>query len=691
MAYTAVSDFKFGMDRRRPQHSGIPGTLWLLKNAVITRGGDIERAKKFVPTDILPAGTFGFFSIRGQRYVFGAGAAPGGLPTGIRYQQLAAPGSPAMIGVFSATGFSGKVYAVAAYADGNIYHFQDGVRVTDMDAVADADSSFDTVASRLADQIDAQTAFRAKGFGPVVEITAAVPGVGFTISASATDNGPATTPTAVVATVQPNVAPVAEVRAVGSVTVTGGTVSPGVNRITGVLVNAVQLLGTPVDFVGNNSETANALAVEINNNTTGHGYTASAAGAVVTLRAAVGTGSTPNGYIVARTVGGDVTTTAATMGGGVTAVAAVAQVVKVTISGGSFGAQDLWKITLDGSDYQTTGRASATVTAVIVHKSRVWGVAGSFLKGSKLNDASNWTDTTASTGRVSINVANEVDGLENLVGLAKYQGMVAVFSRNSIVIYNLPADSANIELVQPIDNTGTIAGRAVVPYGANDVYYLDETGVRSLKTRDAIDAAYTTDIGSALDPFVQQIVAEVGTEVVANATAVIEPRDGRYMLAIGRYIVILSYFPSSKITAWSYYDFGQPISDLVRVGRDVYLRAGNTIYAYGGRDGTSYPNADEFPIVAETPFISSRDPAGIKTLEGFDMAAAGTWRVQVLQDPNSPEHMTDGGYINDTTYHLPANKLVGRTSHFAIRFTCKAAGYASLSSLAVHHATDEKQ
>ena len=51
-----LSDFKYGMDRRRTRVAGTPGTLWNAQNVVITRGGDIERAKRFVPTYTLPAG-----------------------------------------------------------------------------------------------------------------------------------------------------------------------------------------------------------------------------------------------------------------------------------------------------------------------------------------------------------------------------------------------------------------------------------------------------------------------------------------------------------------------------------------------------------------------------------------------------------------------------------------------------------
>lgn len=691
MSYTAISDFKYGMDRRRPQSSGVPGTLWELKNAVISRGGDIERAKKLVPTYVLPAGTFGAFSVRRQLYVFGSGNTPAGMPVGVRYQQLAAPGAPAMIGILDAKGPSGKVYAIAAYNDGNIYHFYDGARVTAWDAVADAAAGYDTVAARLAAMIDAQTAYKAKVFGPVVEITAATPGTGFTIAASATDGGTTSTPTAVVANVQPNVAAVAEVRATGTVTITSGSASAGVNTVSSLTINGVQALAAPVDWVDSNDGTANALAVAINDNSFASGYTASAAGAVVTVQAAVGTGATPNGFVVDSTATGNVTTTDANLAGGVTRVAATAQVDTVTIGGATFDSVDLWKITLDGTDFKTTGRASATGTAAFVHKKRVWSCAGPIVKGSKLADPTDWSDVDASSGAVTLSVSDEVDGADYIVGFARYEGNVAIFARNAIVIYDLAADASTISIVQTLDNTGTLAPRSIVSYGANDVFYLDETGIRSLRTRNAVQSAYASDVGSAIDTFIQSLLEQVGDDVSSKAAAVIEAKDGRYMLALGQYIVVLSQFPSSKIVAWSYIDFGSAISDMIRVERNVCARSGDTIYVYGGQSGHVYPDADEFEIEATTPFLSARDPAAMKQIEGFDQAAENVWKIELLLDPNNTEHYSEMGYLNGTTYNKDAIKGVGRTALFALRMTCSAAGFASLSSTAVHHQIGEKQ
>ena len=694
MAYTVISDFKYGLDRRRPQSSGVPGTLWVAKNCVVTRGGDIERVKDFVKVFDLPAGkTTGFFSVKGQRYVFGHEATPAGMPAGVIYQRLQAPSGAALTRVLDAKGFDGKVYAIAQFADGNIYHYYNGSRVTAWDNLAKDAFTYESVAEHLAVMMDADNAVRVEASGNVIQITAVEPGVDFTISTSTANGATPSSPTATVKTVQANVVEVPEVRAEGTVEITGGSASPGVNRVTSVKVNGVEILAQPVDWVQSNAATANALAVAINNNAHIHGYRADASGAEVTITAPVGAGATVNGYVVAVTTAGDVTATTSNLSGGVTYVAPRAKVVTVTISASdlanSFDAS--WTITLNGVDYKTTGMASATGRVAFVHKSRVYSVAGSLLRFCKINTPTDWTDSNTSSGAGYINIANEVDGAATLFGMAAYGEYVAVFAREAIVIYRLMADAENTELIQVLENTGTFAPRSLVSYGANDVYYLDETGIRSLRSRDVTDSAFTSDVGSAIDPFMQEIFAEVGDNGRSRACAAIEAVDGRYMLAIGKYIVILSYFPSSKIVAWSYVDFGQEISDMVRVKRRVEVRSGDSIYAYGGVSGTSYPDEEHFLPVIETPFISAKDPASQKSLLGFDMASKGVWKVEILIDPDDHTKIVNAGHLYDTTYQRLSLGLVGHTSHFAIRFVGQSGGFASLSSTAVHHDTTESR
>jgi hypothetical protein len=791
--YLHVADFKYGLDRRRKRVVGVPGTLWTLRNAHISRGGDIERAKKFVSTYTLPALTYGMAAVKNQLFVFGNTDLAASMPLGIQYQRLQHPSGAAMSRVLDAKGFDGKLYVIAEYADGNIAHFYDGTRVSDWDALADLNSDLTTLAEYLAAKIDQSDDVMASSFGETITITAKVAGTAFTpakattdtavnavgsidITAGTSDPGTnevstitvggtdilgaavdwatshAATATAVAAQItsntsspnytatasgatititaaatgaasngavggtvggdvtlgnavdmaggntndqditlteeQANVAAVAEVRATGSVEITGGTFDAGVNNITSVTVNSVELLGTSIDWISSNGATATALAAEINNGTSTHEYTASAASAIVTIRAAVGTGATPNGFVVASTVAGDVTKTDTNMASGVTAVAAVAQVTTALLSG-TFDPQDVFTVTIDGTDYKATGRGAGMGTSLFVYKKRVWSTANSLLFYCKLNDASDWSDPGASSGAGFINMANDSEGTERLTGAASYEGKAAIFSRQTTRIYELAADATEINVIQPLENTGTIAPRSVVPYGNNDVFYLDTTGVRSLRARDASGSAFVADVGSAVDPFVRAEIDTLIEDTVARAVGVLEPTEGRYMLALGDLILSLSYFPGSKITAWSYYDPGFSVSDFAKVRGRVYARGADVIYLYGGADNATYPDEDEQTILVELPFMAADMPATFKGGYSFDAALTNDWSIEILVDPDDETKIVDIGVLNETTYHRASIHLPARTPMVALKMTCSAAGNASFSSMAIHHKGEE--
>ena len=687
MPYLSVNDFKFGMDRRRPRVAGIPGTLWSGRNVVISRGGDIERMKKFVPKYELPEGTFGMTEILGQLYVFGSADLAASMPIGVNYSRLQAPSTPAMVRVLSATVFDGKNYVVALYNDGTIHHFFDGTRVDDWEALGDANSTRLTLVDYLARQIDQHPAVSAQVSGSAVLVMAAVPGVPFSISATAQDIGAVNDQTATVTTPQANVAEVAEVRASGTIEITAGTFDPGVNRIDQVAVNAVNLLLDPIDAGSTLDATANALVVAINNNTV-TGYRASAVGAIVTVRAPVGAGATVNGAALTVTVAGSVTTSTTAMSGGVTYVAPVAQISLVTL-GGTYEAFDLIRVTIDGVLFEGRGRTSGIGALAYVYKERVYSPGGALLFYSKLKDPSDWTDANASSGAGFINLSSASAGSDRLLALAQYQNSVAIFSRNTVRIYSLETDATQSSFTQALNNTGTIAARSVIEYGNIDVFYLDQTGIRSIQARDVTNAAFVDDAGSAIDTFVQEIVREESEAVVERAVAVIDPIDSRFMLALGNRVFVLSYFPKAKINAWTYFDLDFTITDFVRAKQRLYARDEATIYSYGGESGQVFPDADEFVPLVELPFANARTIATFKRWTGFDMASVGDWKIEMLVDPNDESAITELGIANRITYSEPAFATIGETPMFALRLTGKSAGFASLSNLAFHYQTTE--
>ncbi|WP_370191150.1 hypothetical protein [Bradyrhizobium diazoefficiens] len=667
------------MDRRRPRVAGVPGTLWDAKNVQISRGGDIERPKRFTPTFSLPAGqTFGLAAVKGQVYTFGS-AAGVTMPNGIQYQQLSAPNGAAMTAVLDVKTPNGQLYVIAKYLDGNIYHFLNGTRVTDWDALATSGASVSVLAAYLADLANSDTTVNAQANGSTITLTARTPGVPFTVSKSTADVGGTNDQDIVLTNVQSNVTAAVETRATSTVVVLSGSTG----QVTDIAVHGTSTMAAPVAWTGDVVRMATAIAQQINNKTATSGYSAVVSGANVTISAAPGLGATANEYAVAAVVTGDVLLSTPSMSGGVNAQTAVAQIVTATLTG-TFQPTDVYTLTINNSAYVATGQAAATGYSLMVFLRRVWSTAGSLWEYSKLNTFNNWNDATAATGSGFLNISNEAEGSEPLVGGGVYLNYGAIFSRRNCRIYNLSTDATTFSIAQAIDGVGALAARAICTYGAEDLIFLDETGIRSLRARDALTTANVNDIGVAIDSFVRAHIDATPNAVVRRAVAIIEPRDGRLWLALGNRIYVLSFFPGSEISAWTYFEPGFSVSDFARAYNQLYARAGDTVYLYGGATGQDYPVAGELPADVALPFAAGSPPKS-QICEGIDIASTGEWIVDVLTDPNNENATLRGGVLDGITYGNADIATPGRFTHIALRLRCTAAGPASISNVTIHH------
>lgn len=106
-----------------------------------------------------------------------------------------------------------------------------------------------------------------------------------------------------------------EVLSSGTVTLNTGAAG-SVDTLT---VNSVEIMGAAVPFNSTLTQTAADVAAQINRNKSNPDYTATSSGAVVTIKALPGTGTAPNGFVVASTVT-TITKTDANMAGGVASV-----------------------------------------------------------------------------------------------------------------------------------------------------------------------------------------------------------------------------------------------------------------------------------------------------------------------------------------------------------------------------------
>ena len=679
MGYLVIEDFRLGLDTRRDQVALDDGSLAVAENAHITRGGDVEVCKDFVSTYTLTGlSTHGLADLNGALYVFGSVATPGGLPGGVNYQRLNPASGQVMSKLLDAEVFDGKIYAVAQYADGSVVHFYDGAEVTDW---------FDG---------------RARG--------------SFVVTSGIES----------------------DVQATGVFTVTGGTASPGTNKITAVTIDSINLLGSAVDWVTSHSVTATAVAAEITSNTSAPDYTAAAVGAIVTITKTL-PGVDVNGDQISTTVAGDFTTgSESTMTGGTlthsvseirvngvavtnnavgwstsnTATAAalaaeingftsspnysaIAEGNKVFVIAAAAGiASNGYVLEIDvtnsfvaGSITNLAGGSASTTPGkdVLPFGSRMYAISGGVWHKSAIGDPTEWN---GGIGSGFTNLATYAAKSGALIALEAYLSSLAIFSELAIQIWAVDADPDNDAHAQTLLNTGAVARRSPEGYGS-DVFYLSNAGIRSLRPRDSSNAAVVADIGSPVDPLVSVQLHALTATQVDDAFSIVEPDDERFWMIVDQTIYVFSFFPEKKISAWSTYKPELAFSHMAVSSKRVYARAGDIIYLYGGAANATYTTKD---VTVRIPYTDVKKPATEKIWEGFDMHASGAWGIEAGNNPSDTTQLeTVATLLTGITFEDPMVPLDGNTTHITIQLKHTGGGYASLSKVALHFSEDEPE
>ena len=628
--------------------------------------------------------------------VFGSGADPG-VPAGVRYQRLQHPDGLGMTKILDWDLYDGKVYAIAQYSDGTVHHFYDGAYVADWGngKVRTGMVNNSGIASHLATLIQADAVYTTTVLAAVITVEAAVAGVPFDISALAENvTGGNNNQTATPALVTPNVTAIAETLATVFFDITAGTNSAGVNALNSITIAGVEVLGAVVDWVTSNNTTAANIAAQINTYVSAPEYSAVAVAQRVTISAAAGTGAGPNGFTVVIDPIGNVgvdggaggANVTKNLAGGVAGVAGQKQKNTVTI-GGTFEVGDKFTVTIDNKKFGYTGNPFATGTLVKTHRRKLYSPAGSVMNFCGVEAPLGW-NSIDDAGAGFINMATHQSGSAQLTGMAVYQDKLAIFARRVVQIWNMQDDDALNTPFQFITQTGTRAPASVIEYGDLDVFYLADSGVRSLRARAAINIASVQDVGKPIDKLVRAWVKTQSAAIVEAAVGAVEPEENRFWLAIGTRIFVFSYFPTNKISAWTWYDIAFTPEQFVLFDDRIYARSGNAIYLYGGDGDATYCTT---AVKVSHPFLSVKKEGTYKQLTGMDIAARGSWDCKVLVDPNRDDdaRAVNIGALAGFTYQGERNMGVGHFTHLAPILEFAGGSYASISKLTLYYSNAE--
>lgn len=475
----------------------------------------------------------------------------------------------------------------------------------------------------------------------------------------------------------------------------GVTANGSFNRINSVKVDGVEVLGTPISWETSHGATATAVATQINAYTSSTEYEATITdNSTVVLSGVAGSGAAPNGRVISVTTEGTVVVSGVTkLSGGTDGVAPLPQISRVEFDPTIvFFYSDLEykKISLTIVDPENPSTpiivgasrvAGKSANFSTTYKSKEYVGVGSTLYFSAINDATKWD--VYDTGSGFIDMSNNFGGREDLTGVGVYQDRLAVFSRRNVQLWAMDADPAQNTQVQILANTGCLAPDSVVSVGSIDLLYLADNGVRSLRARENTDTAFSSDIGSAIDSIVIEHMAATG-DAKYSAKAAIEPIDGRYWIAIEDKIFVLSYFPGSNISAWSIYEPGFVVKEMVTREDKIYLRSDDDkIYVYGASDlGDTY---DDCEVVVELPYLDANKPATYKEVKGIDITCNGEWKVYLGFDHTNPTARDLVATVTQSTFALGKIPATGAGTHFGPRFVHQSAGPALLANFIVHY------
>jgi hypothetical protein len=318
-------------------------------------------------------------------------------------------------------------------------------------------------------------------------------------------------------------------------------------------------------------------------------------------------------------------------------------------------------------------------TIAKTHKRKVYSSYDSLEWFSELDTPNNFDITASGSGFV--NISSHLSGSDEVTGMGSYQQHLAILSRTVIQIWSMADDDAENAPAQFLEGTGTRSARSVVGFGDLDLFYLSESGIRSIRARVGTNLAGVNDVGTSIDTLVREHMKTLTDEQIESACAVVEPIDGRFWLALGGRVYVFSYFPSKKISAWTWYEPEMEFSDLVSYNGRVYARSGDTIYLYGGDDDATY---DDSGAECALPFLWASKAASWKGWKAVDIAGSGVWTAKLLINPNNEDDYVDIGRLEGVTFNDDTISAVGQASHVAPVLTCER-GPATISKVILHY------
>lgn len=312
---------------------------------------------------------------------------------------------------------------------------------------------------------------------------------------------------------------------------------------------------------------------------------------------------------------------------------------EVTTAGTTSGTEPTWPTTIgttvtDGTVVFTC-RGTEIVdsncpnTAAVVKKSsKIFAVKDDVVRFCKTSNPRDWT-TASDAGFLGVGI--QQSGATNPTALGEYSGNLVVFFKDSSQVWTVDPDPSKMVFVQGLD-VGCPYPKGAANM-AGDVFFASYDGIRSITTQSTTGNLIDVDVGSPIDALVKP-------EFTASSDlrAFYFRGGGQYWIMKGEQAWVYSFSRTSKISAWSRYEFPFAITDVTELDGDLYFRAGNTVYKLD--ENATTDAGVNFTVGIEFPYLDFKVPGVLKMIQGMDTVMVGEADMSIKFDARNPDFVT---------------------------------------------------
>jgi hypothetical protein len=238
-------------------------------------------------------------------------------------------------------------------------------------------------------------------------------------------------------------------------------------------------------------------------------------------------------------------------------------------------------------------------------------------------------------------VARNAPGDRNLQGLGYIRNRMVVAFSDSMQIWALDEDPANMTLVEVLNGPGTSFERALTNV-LGDAFYFSRGGFRSLITSTIEGQREETDIGFKIKELTQGLITD------PEPVALWSQARGQYLCAFGSTVLVYTYIPSEKVFGWSTWNLPFSVTDLVEIGGTLYARdTDDNIQVFDDELATDSTVPVEWRI--RTHYLGNNEKAQLWSFIDASFSMSGKAKVYAYPNFRAPDERIFLGEVTDSS------------------------------------------